>query len=119
MVEIWTGQSQYITDFLRRSFADIKDSDLYDVIFHSPLLPTEHIEPASYPPGATRENEGKRASTVDDICDFIVEYINSDVLVCAFFPGPQCCFDPVLFSQGLLSNKHLVIAGEQPSSYFS
>lgn len=56
-------------------------SDLYDIIFHGPLLPTEHIDPASYPPGRTRENEGKKPSTVNDICDFIVEYINSDVLV--------------------------------------
>ena len=67
------------------SFVDMDYSDVYDVIFHAPFLPTEHIDPASYPPGPTRENEGKRASTVDDICDFVVEYIHSDVLVCAFF----------------------------------
>ena len=73
------------------SFVDMDYRDLYDVIFYSPFLPTEHIDPASYPPGPTRENEGKRASTVDDICDFIVEYINSDVLVGAFFAA---CFDP-------------------------
>lgn len=30
----------------------------------------------------TKTNEWE--STVEDICDFIVEYINSDVLVCIF-----------------------------------
>jgi RNA-dependent RNA polymerase len=59
----------------------ISNSDLYDIIFHGPLLPTEHIDPALYPDGNTRENPGGRPSTVEDICDFIVEYIHSDVLV--------------------------------------
>lgn len=59
----------------------ISTSDLYDIIFHGPLLPTEHIEPATYPAGKTRTNEGGRPSTVEDICDFIVEYVHSDVLV--------------------------------------
>ena len=34
---------------------------------------------AEYPPGETLTLD--RESTVEDICDFIVEYINSDVLV--------------------------------------
>ncbi|KAF7980169.1 hypothetical protein HWV62_39639 [Athelia sp. TMB] len=69
------------------------DGDQYDVIFHSTLLPTEQIGPAAYPPGNTRANPDNRPSTVDDICDFIVEYINSDVL-------------------GLLSDRHLTIADQ-------
>lgn len=64
------------------SATDCYESDLYDIVFHSPLLPTEHAPPGEYLPGETRENEGKRPSTIDDICDFVVEYINSDLLVC-------------------------------------
>jgi len=69
------------------------DGDLYDVVFHPHLLPTEHVEPAQYPPGETRSNEDKRPSTIDDICDFVVEYIGWDLL-------------------GLLSDKHLTIADQ-------
>lgn len=57
-------------------------SDLYSIIFDPCLLPTEHVSPASYPPAKTHENEDGRHSTVEDICDFIVEYIRSDVIVC-------------------------------------
>jgi hypothetical protein len=74
-VSLLSQTTQYLTLKSR------PDSDLYDVIFHGPLLPTEHIDPAEYPPGKTRENENRRPSTVNDICDFIVEYVNSDVLV--------------------------------------
>jgi RNA-dependent RNA polymerase len=69
------------------------DGDLYDIVFHAPLLPTEEVKPAEYPPGEVRETDGGRPSTVDDICDFIVEYISSDIL-------------------GLLSDKHLTIADQ-------
>lgn len=56
-------------------------SDLYSIIKYAPLLPTEHAQPADYEPVGTRELPNGQESTVDDICDFIVEYINSDVLV--------------------------------------
>jgi len=49
------------------------------------------VAPAEYPDGATLTLD--RDSTVEDICDFVVEYINSNVL-------------------GLLSDRLLVIAGE-------
>lgn len=65
--------------------------DLYSVICDSALLPTEHQEPAEYPPVGTRKLD--RDSTIEDVCDFIVEYIDSDVL-------------------GLLSDRHLILAGE-------
>ncbi|THG97697.1 hypothetical protein EW026_g4356 [Hermanssonia centrifuga] len=67
------------------------DGDLYSVITDSALLPTRHVDPADYTPVGTRDLE--RESRIEDICDFVVEYINSDVL-------------------GLLSDRHLVIAGE-------
>lgn len=38
--------------------------------------------PMDYNSIGTKEIEWE--STVDDICDFIVEYINSDVLVCFY-----------------------------------
>jgi RNA-dependent RNA polymerase len=53
--------------------------DLFDVIQEGKILPTEHVEPAEYAAGEVRTIGWE--STVDDICDFIVEYINSDVLV--------------------------------------
>jgi RNA-dependent RNA polymerase len=54
-------------------------SDLFSVICHDLLLPTTFEDAASYKSCGTREIE--RDSTVEDICDFVVEYINSDVLV--------------------------------------
>ncbi|KAM5531730.1 hypothetical protein V8D89_014579 [Ganoderma adspersum] len=69
------------------------DGDLYSIIKYAPLLPTEHASPGAYEPVGTRELPDGQESTVDDICDFIVEYINSDVL-------------------GLLSDRHLIIADQ-------
>ena len=54
--------------------------DTYEIIQHGPLLVPEHHNPASYP--ASRPFKLDRESTIDDVCDFIVEYINSDVVVC-------------------------------------
>ncbi|KAI0664721.1 RdRP-domain-containing protein [Cubamyces menziesii] len=68
------------------------DGDLYSIIKYDPLLPTEHKDPMNYQGAGTRTLDD-RESTVDDICDFIVEYINSDVL-------------------GLLSDRHLIIADQ-------
>ncbi|KDR73538.1 hypothetical protein GALMADRAFT_251265 [Galerina marginata CBS 339.88] len=67
------------------------DGDLFSVICYDPILPRTIEEAASYEPLPTFKIE--RDSTVDDICDFIVEYINSDVL-------------------GLLSDRLLVIADQ-------
>ncbi|KAA1469188.1 RdRP-domain-containing protein [Dentipellis sp. KUC8613] len=70
------------------------DGDAFNIFFQSPeLMPTLHIEPASYIGVGTRELPDGRESTIDDICDFVVEYINSDVL-------------------SLLCDTHLVIADQ-------
>ncbi|KAI0780590.1 RdRP-domain-containing protein [Trametes elegans] len=69
------------------------DGDLYSIIKYDPLLPTVHKDAGDYRGVGTRELPDGRTSTVDDICDFIVEYINSDVL-------------------GLLSDRHLIIADQ-------
>ncbi|KAG6844915.1 hypothetical protein H0H87_002399 [Tephrocybe sp. NHM501043] len=65
--------------------------DQFSIICYEPLLPAETDDAADYGPGKTKEID--RDSTVDDICDFIVEYIKSDVL-------------------GLLSDRLLVIADQ-------
>lgn len=47
---------------------------------HEPLLPTQMVIPASYdslPPRGLPEGQ----SIEEAVCDFIVEYIHSDVLV--------------------------------------
>lgn len=63
--------------------------DLYSIIHYGPLLPTEHADPASYEGVGGRFLD--RPSTVDDICDFVVEYLNSDVLVRASITRlPHC-----------------------------
>jgi len=67
------------------------DGDEYVIIKHGRLLVTEHVEPASYVGAGTHTLD--RESTVEDICDFVVEYINSDLL-------------------GLLATRHLIIADQ-------
>lgn len=67
------------------------DGDLYSIIRESTLLPTEHQEPAAYEPVGKRELD--RPSQIEDVCDFIIEYIDSDVL-------------------GLLSDRHLILADQ-------
>ncbi|KAF9227760.1 RdRP-domain-containing protein [Gyrodon lividus] len=67
------------------------DGDMYEVIQYGDLLVPEHHDPASYPPGKTFKLD--RPSTINDVCDFIVEYIHSDVV-------------------GLVSDKHIVIADQ-------
>lgn len=69
------------------------DGDMYEVVQYGPRLDLRPHEPAAYPPA--RPFTLNRPSTVTDVCDFIVEYINSDVV-------------------GLVSDKHITIAG-QPS----
>ncbi|KAF5363416.1 hypothetical protein D9756_000381 [Leucocoprinus leucothites] len=67
------------------------DGDLFQIIQYEPLLPMTYERPMDYTSMGTKTNDWD--STVDDICDFIVEYINSDVL-------------------GLLSDRLLMIADQ-------
>ncbi|KAI6002488.1 RNA dependent RNA polymerase-domain-containing protein [Pisolithus orientalis] len=67
------------------------DGDMYEVVQYEPFLDLKPHEPATYPPAKPRTLD--RPSTVDDVCDFIVEYINSDAV-------------------GLVSDKHITIADE-------
>jgi hypothetical protein len=45
------------------------------------LLPSIHWEPADYPAGEYWTLEDGRTATIEDVCQFIVDYINSDVMV--------------------------------------
>jgi hypothetical protein len=53
--------------------------DLFDVVKCATIFPTDLQDPATYPPGEVLTIDHE--STIDDVCDFIVQYINSDVLV--------------------------------------
>ncbi|KAI0253582.1 RNA dependent RNA polymerase-domain-containing protein [Lactifluus subvellereus] len=77
------------------------DGDTYDVYYENPaLLPPLKARPAEYPPGEVWTlAKGRRDATVDDICDFIVEYINSDVM-------------------GLLADRHIIIADQSKDGVF-
>ena len=59
-------------------------SDMYDIYYANPdLIPRIQTGPADEninAPWTLHEERGD--ATVEDICDFIVEYINSDVMVC-------------------------------------
>lgn len=54
-------------------------SDEFLVIKDPTLLPTTHAEPASYEGVPPRLLE--RESDINDICNFFVEYMQSDVVV--------------------------------------
>ncbi|KDR66410.1 hypothetical protein GALMADRAFT_216998 [Galerina marginata CBS 339.88] len=69
------------------------DGDKFSIICYEPLLPRTIEDPAAYDSEEKKEPEvlKKTSCTIDDVCDFIVEYIQSDIL-------------------GLLSTRLLVIA---------
>jgi hypothetical protein len=58
-------------------------SDTYDIYYANPgLIPQIQTGPAEeYPTSPWTLDEKRGDATVEDICDFIVEYINSDVMV--------------------------------------
>ncbi|KAG2020116.1 calcium ion transporter [Coprinopsis cinerea AmutBmut pab1-1] len=72
------------------------DGDMFSVITCDALLPSETFEPSAYESAGTKTLD--RDSTVEDICDFVVEYINSDVL-------------------GLLSDRLLIIADQSKDGF--
>ncbi|KAI9446025.1 RdRP-domain-containing protein [Lactarius indigo] len=75
--------------------------DTYDIYIGNPaLLPTVQTDPAPMlEPNVLTLEEGKPDATVDDICKFIVEYINSDVM-------------------GMLANRHITIADQSKDGVF-
>ncbi|KAI9449714.1 RdRP-domain-containing protein [Lactarius psammicola] len=77
------------------------DGDTYDIYYDNPnLLPSLIAQPAEYPPGEVWTlNERRGDATVEDICNFIVEFINSDVM-------------------GLLADRHIIIADQSKDGVF-
>ncbi|SJL00749.1 uncharacterized protein ARMOST_04063 [Armillaria ostoyae] len=79
------------------------DGDIYDVVPNPDLMPPVINEAASYASAGTKialdEDGNPRECGVNDIADFIVEYINSDVL-------------------GLLSDRLLVIADQSTEGIY-
>ena len=63
-------------------------SDTYDIYYQNPaLLPSIQTRPADHPPGEVWTLEEGREATIEDVCQFIVEYINSDVMVRRLLPS--------------------------------
>jgi RNA-dependent RNA polymerase len=60
-------------------------SDTYDIYYLNPgLLPRVHADSAGYlpmDPWTLDKDDGD--ATFEDICDYIVEYIHSDAMVCS------------------------------------
>ncbi|KAH8995448.1 RdRP-domain-containing protein [Lactarius akahatsu] len=77
------------------------DGDTFDIYYDNPDLLTSFIvPPAEYPPGEVWTlNERRGDATVEDICDFIVEFISSDVM-------------------GLLADRHIIIADQSKDGVF-
>ncbi|KAG8927277.1 hypothetical protein FRC02_008331 [Tulasnella sp. 418] len=69
------------------------DGDLYNLVLHSDLHPPVIDSPAEYFPEG--DHDLGRESTIDDIADFVVEFINSDIL-------------------GLIGINHLMLADQRP-----
>jgi hypothetical protein len=62
-------------------------SDTYDIYYQNPaLLPSIQTIPPDYQPGEVWTLEEGRQATIEDVCQFIVEYINSDVMVRVYIP---------------------------------
>jgi hypothetical protein len=79
LVAIWTG-----TQLRDGCYRHLRSrSDTYDIYYENPaLLPTIQTEAANYPPGEIWTlDEDREDATIEDVCHFIVEYINSDVMV--------------------------------------
>ncbi|KAG8946221.1 hypothetical protein FRC04_011967 [Tulasnella sp. 424] len=54
------------------------DGDEYNVILYQDLFPSKTYPPAAYPPAIIKELD--RTCTIDDLADWVAEYINSDIL---------------------------------------
>ena len=64
-----------------------QDGDLYNVTAMPELLPRVNYEPAAYDPAPKKLLD--RPSTIDDIADFVADYVNSDVRLQSLC-SPRC-----------------------------
>lgn len=93
------------------------DGDVYNVAFLRDLQPSQNFPPAAYKPAEKKLLQ--RPSTMDDVADFVADYINSDVSVIRvlcmnflFFSYP----DPQIL--GLVAINWLLIADITPEGIF-
>ena len=89
--------------------------DTYDIYHANPaLFPTIQADPAPISTSSVwslADNEPD--ATVDDICKFIVEYMNSDVMVCPLLTVYTLGDSRILCEpQGMLANRHIIIADQ-------
>ena len=55
------------------------DGDIYNVTYHRDLHPSQNFPPAAYEPAQRKMLT--QPSTMDDVADFVADYINSDVSI--------------------------------------
>ncbi|KAI0045365.1 RdRP-domain-containing protein [Auriscalpium vulgare] len=95
------------------------DGDTFDIYYKNQrLLPSVEVKAAEYPPGEIRELPEGREVTVDDICDFVVEYINSDVVYAG--PPVRSTFDDRRSVEGsniVLCCRHLLMDHHQDGTF--
>jgi RNA-dependent RNA polymerase len=63
--------------------------DIYAIIQYPPLLNVLNWTPAEYPPVDTLELD--RKCDINDICNFVVDYIDSDLLVSLYTARITSC----------------------------
>jgi RNA-dependent RNA polymerase len=84
------------------------------------LLPSIQTRPADYLPGEVWTLEDDREATIEDVCQFIVEYINSDVMVRIYIVIYLRTTAVALHKlQGLLADRHMIIADQSKVSSYS
>lgn len=61
------------------------DGDVYNVTFLKDLYPSQNFPPAKYDPAPRKLLE--QPSTMDDVADFVADYISSDVsfVICVLY----------------------------------
>lgn len=64
---------------------DHNPGDEFNVIIDTSLYPPGSFPPAEYPPATLKEVDHPGPCMVEDIAEWIVDYINSDILVGFFF----------------------------------
>ena len=91
-------------------------SDTYDIYYENPaLLPPIQADPAPIrTPSVWTLKDDEPDATVNDIRKFIVEYINSDVMVRSMFGPLYALGSPHVLCelQGMLANRHITIADQ-------
>ncbi|RDB21103.1 RNA-dependent RNA polymerase 1 [Hypsizygus marmoreus] len=74
------------------------DGDTYSIIAYPPLLPSEEADPAEYPESSPVDIQ--RETTVQDICDFFISFMISDVLVGLICPNLGISHIDIVFFTG-------------------